>query len=732
MELPAACNSVGAHGLAPTLHDSVLWLITGTVPMTWGQADAFPALQYLDMQSCQLTGPLPSAWPSSLQHLDVSFNSLHGSLPAELSSMPQLQELILSVNALTGVLPAEWGQSTAFPQLFDLQVAATNISGSLPASWGGEGAFQSLQVLYLNNNSRLIGSLPDSWAASGAFPELQTLNLASSPFTGTIPASWPWKDAFPQLQVLNLDNTYLRGSLPSFLNPNLKVISMYNCYFNSTLDMFWNSSAPLQVVSLAINFLSGSLPAVTGALSQLTFLDLSINQLTGTVPLSWLQAGNIVSHITVLNLGSVWDASQAQTNWRQQLCLNRELYDTDVTGRQAALVPSLLSNLSGFTQYTEDTNALFADFSGLLQTNDAIDLLSLGMLVGGTSNQLVSVSSICANNGSWKVLLIVWLVFGACCLLVLAVYGGAQKLHGKHASLPASLWPCIMPMQAMLSVICEAFWGLGGLAFYYYDLVTSLIVLAQVWGTWPGALLAAIFFVHFTITGVAVAFHGLNRLVHLSKDEVWSPGRYTIIAVTSLAAGPVMIPVVLVLDTCAFVAQVLQCIRVFARLSSFQWLRPGYIVAFKVHRCLHALNYMGMSWVDLENYEGMHNLIAACLQSLPTVILNSVVFCLGNKPNHGIFLSTGLFVTAIVASCLAILKCLVVILWQASRGNTNPFRHFAALVFGKTLAGHHTEAPGTVPLSSRRIEMLIQQYHSSFSPPLGSPEPASHQAGHPA
>ncbi len=82
--------------------------------------------------------------------------------------------------------------------------------------------------------------------------------------------------------------------------------------------------------------------------------------------------------------------------------------------------------------------------------------------------------------------------------------------------------------------------------------------------------------------------------------------------------------------------------------------------------------YVGLNKVDLENYEGMHNLIAACLQSLPTVILNSVLFSLGNNPSHGIFLSDNLFVAAIVASCLAMLKTLMELLWQASRRDMHP------------------------------------------------------------
>ncbi|DBA84789.1 TPA: hypothetical protein ACH3X1_005828 [Trebouxia sp. C0004] len=146
------------------------------------------------------------------------------------------------------------------------------------------------------------------------------------------------------------------------------------------------------------------------------------------------------------------------------------------------------------------------------------------------------------------------------------------------------------------------------------------------------------------------------------------------------------------------------------------WLQEGMALS-QLHRCLDSVNYVGLSWIDLENYEGMQNLIAACLQSLPTVILNSVLFSSGNNPSHGIFLSSNLFVAAIVASFLAMLKTLMELLWQASRRDMHPMRHAASLVVGKTLAGDATQSKlGT---RSGRVELPTLQYLET--PPLGDP-----------
>ncbi len=87
------------------------------------------------------------------------------------------------------------------------------------------------------------------------------------------------------------------------------------------------------------------MPDTAGALDHLISIDLSQNQLEGPVPLSWLQADGFLSHVSFLNVDSVWQGSVALTSWRQQLCLKKNLCDTDVTGQSLALLPKLAQSL---------------------------------------------------------------------------------------------------------------------------------------------------------------------------------------------------------------------------------------------------------------------------------------------------------------------------------------------------------------------------------------------------
>ena len=148
-------------------------------------------------------------------------------------------------------------------------------------------------------SANITGILPENWATDGALSSLLALNLADTNIIGAFPASWASTQAFPQLQVLDLHSTQLRGPFPAFNNTTLKAILLKDCYFNSTLNTVWTSSAPLEILSLSHNFFSGSLPDSPNALSQLTILDTSHNKMQGTLPLAWLQADHLLSHISL-------------------------------------------------------------------------------------------------------------------------------------------------------------------------------------------------------------------------------------------------------------------------------------------------------------------------------------------------------------------------------------------------------------------------------------------------
>lgn len=490
---------------------------------------------------------------------------------------------------------------------------------------------------------------------------------------------------------------------------------MDESHFGGDLSAFWNSTAPLVAASLSGNYIAGSLPDHPATLGQLTFLNLDRNRLQGTVPLSWLHSGQFLSHITFLNVGEVWRRSVALNSWRQALCLEVDLYDADVTGQQLQQIPSLVGGLS--THELDPNHANFTDWTLWVQSNSNVTADIVLQLLQLYHNQLASVRVLCANSSSFRAVLALWLTFVGCCIVIVGAY---MLLKHKPVSQPAfstRLQQSAFFVKAALlaHMVLKAIYALGGLGFYYYDLVTSIMVLVQVWAMWPAAVLLTILLVHFAAAGGVVSFQALARVPCLSSNRVCS---LWVVLPLAVMLSPFVIPVVLLLDTLAFLHDIVVCLELVFKVQAWTCLEGTYNHAHKVLGGVQALGSVGLGWIDLDGYERMHNTVAALVQSFPTVLLNSVLFSLGNKPSHGVFLSTGLFVAAIIASYLAMLKCLVVVLWQAHKQKTNPVLYASHLLAGNMLAGETPMSAAGVKV--QEVQMLTPQPSSDVLLPVGS------------
>ena len=615
--------------------------------------------------------------------------------------------------ANAGALPDEWSSPSAFSNIQVLNLEGNNLTGTLPSSWGNQG-FTHLNTLWLGQQG-LHGPLPATWAEDPAFLNLQELMLDNTNLSGELPWQWATPQAFPSLLVANLSHSDLQGPLPAFDNAHLNVLDVESCNFDCMLDDLWSSSAPLIAIEASHNNLTGSLPDIPGCLRRLMYLGLHHNPLEGTVPITWLQAGEILSHVSHLDVGSRWTYSVGQADWRQELCIQEPvLFYADVTGKQASLLPSLQQYMARQQVTSGYASQNLTDFAVCSRTD-----LALADRYLHETSQLVSVQQICRNSDSQAVLLMLWGVFGGCALMVVCTYAVACKLATRAGPTYFGLKSFLSPLWALGIAVTKGCSGLGGLAFYWYDCITDVIVLCQVWHTWPGHLLALIFFFHFAAVGAILACHGVHRLVGpvVGNNKLLL---YLMWDVLAVVISPVMIPVVILLDTVALIRQIFLFIKHIVRLPGLRWLQPGYVIVSKLHGCVHAANCLGLNWFDLDHYEDMHNLVAAVFQSLPTVILNSVIYSLGNKPSNGVYLSDGLFVTSVVASCLAVLKCLVIILWQAYKQDTTAAGHVGNVVVGKMLAAVSPSAVKVLHPQTSNTDLLARKFEVSGTVPVAT------------
>ncbi len=129
-------NQVGLAGSLPwelsLLPDLVMLdlnnnALTGTIPTEYSQMKNLTAF---GLCCNELSGPFPlNLQSSSLQSLNLSFNSLNGSLTSEFGQFLALESFDISHNSLSGPLPSELGQ-LAF--LEELQINHNDFTGTIP------------------------------------------------------------------------------------------------------------------------------------------------------------------------------------------------------------------------------------------------------------------------------------------------------------------------------------------------------------------------------------------------------------------------------------------------------------------------------------------------------------------------------------------------------------------------------------------------------------------------
>ncbi|XP_070675834.1 receptor-like protein 2 [Malus domestica] len=242
-----------------------------------------------------------------LTHLNLSHNSLHGSLKNKhFLPLNRLQILDLSYNLLFGELPL----SLTSGNIRMLDLSSNRFHGPIPSSlfmhaW-------NLTSFNVSNNS-FSGYIP-SYICLHSNPLIRVLDFSSNQFSGNIYRGF---GRCSELQIFRVGHNNLSGLFPEdiYNATKLEEVSVpLNSLYGGISDKIVNLTN-LAILDLSFNQLSAVLPLRLGKLSRLKIVKLDFNNLQGPLPQSLMNCtslaelhlgrNNLEGDITKLNFSKL-------------------------------------------------------------------------------------------------------------------------------------------------------------------------------------------------------------------------------------------------------------------------------------------------------------------------------------------------------------------------------------------------------------------------------------------
>ncbi|XP_044952058.1 receptor-like protein EIX2 [Hordeum vulgare subsp. vulgare] len=359
--------------------------LTGSLPTTI--VEPLRNLRWLVLAENKLTGHVP-VWIGDLKQLtmlDLSSNNLDGVMhEGHLSRLAMLEKLILSDNSIAITVSPTWVPPFSlnwielqscqlgpkFPMwlkwqtpVVSLDISYASINDMVPG-WFWI-ATSSLEYLNIRNN-QITGVLPSTME----FMRAKVMDFSSNQLGGPIPKlpinltdldlSWnnlvgplPLDFGAPGLETLFLYDNMISGAIPSSLcklrllrKLNLSRNNLNGSITDCLVDKSSTNMPDLSIVNLSLrdNNLSGDFPLLLRKCPQLIFLDLGHNQFSGDLP-PWI--GEKLSSLSFLGLRSNMFRGHIPVELTKLVDLqNLDLAYNNISG----IIPTSIVNWTGMTR----------------------------------------------------------------------------------------------------------------------------------------------------------------------------------------------------------------------------------------------------------------------------------------------------------------------------------------------------------------------------------------------
>ncbi|XP_047267457.1 probable LRR receptor-like serine/threonine-protein kinase At3g47570 [Capsicum annuum] len=359
------------------LDESSSFATSGQIPKVIGN------LRELKLRGNNLIGSIPLSLSnaSRLETLDISYNSLQRNIPEEIGNLHNMKVLSIQDNQITGSIPFIIFNIS---RIEVIAFSGNSLSGYLP--YGLCNGLPTLKGLYLWKN-KLCDHMPTGLSNCS---QLQILALPDNEFGGPMHSEFGrlinlqilelgMNRIIPQeienlvnLVELAMEKNQITGSVP---------ISIFNIslFFGGSLPMESFNISGLRVIDLTNNNLSGSLPPNMGSIlpnieelymdnltnlvgtiphsisncSKLTILEFLRNKLIGLIPNSL----GYLTHLQYLNLGGNNLTRDSSLSFLTSLANCRKsttlaLYLNPLNGILPASAGNLSTSLRTFVAYS--------------------------------------------------------------------------------------------------------------------------------------------------------------------------------------------------------------------------------------------------------------------------------------------------------------------------------------------------------------------------------------------
>jgi len=298
-------------------------------------------------------------------------NNMWGTLPPEVYHLRYLKVFHVQHNIfVTGTIPFQYGE---LKHLTTLALINNNLEGKIPRNlaflkkleilrlennrFSGDstdgdldflGEMTSLRKITLDYNPDLTGTLPD--AVSKLSDTLVQLTLSNTNFYGTLPSSLA---RLTKLQKLFLDDCAFGGSVRDVLSRMTDLTHVYledNAFNDTVDDAFLAELKDLVHLDVSNCSFAGTVPGHFFDLPRLEVLDMSMNDLAGTLP------ADVMSNVSSSRLGFL------------------SLHTNNITGP----IPPGIGNLKNLTTLDLSSNRFLEKIPPEVGELDKLDILFLG------------------------------------------------------------------------------------------------------------------------------------------------------------------------------------------------------------------------------------------------------------------------------------------------------------------------------------------------------------------